>query len=617
MDLISLGLTPTTKKSNKIIKVINNNNRISISIKQEFELLNNFTKQFLTSQYETNQSNQNEQLQQLFKEWYYLFDCENFRINKISNLNLDKLIKLYDSINKLEVNDQNDKQLIELINKYMILAITLNLSNSLIYKTLILKNQQVYWESIYNSTSNKLIYFIQTFPVKLYRLSSSVIERTKYKLESNFNAQGTSDGNLFSKTKNISIALIKSFKNIVENLFVQENPSITFLSKTNKFTISSINWYLKSIFKSPITIIDKEVKSNLKLIKHEIEINTRNIDILIKSDIKDLVPSLIKILELDNEGINLIVQATDSIIKFDKFKNYTSTSQPSFITRYWVILLLLIKYGPSQSINIYNNRNEIIEWIKYNGIEPIKGFIQNWVIKPINEILNILRSDDEISITTKDSLKSDITSLENMIYEFAQDNKIETTPETISKNVNDGNLQIIMSRYENEIRSPIKYIISGSLLRLILIQIQKGKVDGAVAINGIDKLLKSQQLVFGIVSMSPSIIILYQIYKYFTSSKKIVVNGKQLNLICLKSLNNIENLLIQLKNKTITNGESIEGELLIEIINLIVSSKPIIPKELFDDWIRDLNELNNSDYDISTKLDLVQNIWNMYGPIFR
>ena len=157
-------------------------------------------------------------------------------------------------------------------------------------------------------------------------------------------------------------------------------------------------------------------------------------------------------------------------------------------------------------------------------------------------------------------------------------------------------------------------MISGSLLRLILIQIQKGKVDGAVAINGIDKLLKSQQLVFGIVSISPSIYILYQLYQYLTADKPIVLNGKQLNIICLKCLNNIENLLILLESEQHSNYE---GELLIEIINLLVCSNALIPLELKDDWVDDLNALNDSQYNIATKLDLIRKIWNMYGPYFR
>jgi hypothetical protein len=43
--------------------------------------------------------------------------------------------------------------------------------------------------------------------------------------------------------------------------------------------------------------------------------------------------------------------------------------------------------------------------------------------------------------------------------------------------------------------------VRGDLVRALLIQIQKTKVDVEVAISGIDTLLKSQELVFGWVQL--------------------------------------------------------------------------------------------------------------------
>lgn len=268
------------------------------------------------------------------------------------------------------------------------------------------------------------------------------------------------------------------------------------------------------------------------------------------------------------------------------------------------------------------------------------------MIKPVYDMLDILRntsSDSQLSITSKDSLNSEFDSLNSMIYQFAQDNHIDVSESQITDDIKNGDLKIIMSTYENEIKSPIKYLITGSLLRLILIQIQRSKVDGAMAINGIDKLLKSQQLLFAMVSISPSILILYQMYRLLTNSGKgngsgaasIMINGKQLNIVCLKCLNNIENLLIllqlqekkpQQKEQNSRSTENVsnkhhqefyEGELLIEIINLFVFSSYLIPIDLKDDWIDDLNELNNKQFDVTTKLDLIRKIWNMYGAYFR
>ncbi|KAI5970622.1 NCA2 [Candida margitis] len=635
MSIISFGLIPDGRHPRKIINVISNNNRISLAIKAQFDRLNSFTKSFLATQYEQQQQSQDnsaevphqsEQLQAIFRDLYMLIDCDNFKLDRVSNISLQKLQSFVNRLQGVEINTHMDQTIHDLIEQYINLILGLNLSNTLIYKTLVLKNQQVYWETIYNSVFNKIVYFVQTLPIKTYYFVIDTVEKTNRIIAQNFHQSQTVDlehrhwtYQYWSKFQSYLFALGKSILEAVDLLFVQENPVVTLLQKSDMSILSCIKWYASSIVKSPVAITNKEIKLKLKSIKREIQSNTQHIDLFVKSDAKNLLPTMKEVLDLEDKSDDN-KRVIDGVIAFGN-KNYNSTSSPSFLTRYWLIISLVLFYAPSQSRNMYRNRHEIIHWIQYNGVEPIKGFFVNWVIKPVNDMLSILRSDDEITLTSRDSLKSDVNSLEKMVYEFAQDNHIETTPAVVEQDIKNGDLKLVMSRYENQIRQPIKYLISGSLLRLILIQVQKGKVDGAVALSGIDKLLKSQQLVFGIVSMSPSLIILYQLYNYFTSAKPLLVNGKQLSIVCLKCLSNVENLLISLSSKsdkTFTNDASTdEGELLIEIINLILCSEPLIPKELHEDWIKDLNELNNSEFDVETKLRLVQRVWNMYGNYFK
>ena len=62
-------------------------------------------------------------------------------------------------------------------------------------------------------------------------------------------------------------------------------------------------------------------------------------------------------------------------------------------------------------------------------LNQLLGF-QNWVIKPVYDMLDILRntsSDSQLSITSKDSLNSEFDSLNSMIYQFAQDNHIDVS----------------------------------------------------------------------------------------------------------------------------------------------------------------------------------------------
>lgn len=57
-------------------------------------------------------------------------------------------------------------------------------------------------------------------------------------------------------------------------------------------------------------------------------------------------------------------------------------------------------------------------------------------------------------------------------------------------------------------QAPIRSAVGGSLIRTLLIQVQKVKVDVALAMDGIEKMLKSQQLTFGFVGVAPSMLVL-------------------------------------------------------------------------------------------------------------
>lgn len=57
--------------------------------------------------------------------------------------------------------------------------------------------------------------------------------------------------------------------------------------------------------------------------------------------------------------------------------------------------------------------------------------------------------------------------------------KLAYTPEQIAeltKQIREGDLTEVMKVYENDIKSPLKSVVSGTLVRTLLIQIQKTKV---------------------------------------------------------------------------------------------------------------------------------------------
>ncbi|CAE6451208.1 unnamed protein product [Rhizoctonia solani] len=104
-------------------------------------------------------------------------------------------------------------------------------------------------------------------------------------------------------------------------------------------------------------------------------------------------------------------------------------------------------------------------------------------------------------IISKEGLKSDLDSLERMVISLSTE-KFSYTPEQVaqmSEQIRAGDLTEVMKLYENDIKHPVRSAITGTLIRTLLIQIQKTKVDIDFALTGIDKLLRSQELTFEFV----------------------------------------------------------------------------------------------------------------------
>ena len=150
-----------------------------------------------------------------------------------------------------------------------------------------------------------------------------------------------------------------------------------------------------------------------------------------------------------------------------------------------------------------NRKEAILDSIRYLGATTI-DFWSNWIIDPIRRVIGTIRHDEasEISIMSKRSLEGDRASLERMVVEFAIDNPgahrlAPTEIAQVRAGIQEGDLTPVLRVYEKELQSPLYGAIRGDLVRALLIQIQKTKVDIEVAMGGIDALLKSQELVFG------------------------------------------------------------------------------------------------------------------------
>lgn len=186
--------------------------------------------------------------------------------------------------------------------------------------------------------------------------------------------------------------------------------------------------------------------------------------------------------------------------------------RPTPLVRYWVPAAILLLSSSTMLRIFFRHKTEIIAWVEELG-STTRDFWYNWVVEPVKKIIGTIRHDEasEVAIMSKGSLEGDRASLERMVVEFVKDHPSNGTIlremdiAEVKAKIKEGDLTPVLRAYEKDLRNPLIGTIRGDLIRALLIQIQKTKVDVEVAMGGIDALLKSQELVFGCVE-NPKIV---------------------------------------------------------------------------------------------------------------
>ncbi|KAJ2994888.1 Nuclear control of ATPase protein 2 [Globomyces sp. JEL0801] len=218
-----------------------------------------------------------------------------------------------------------------------------------------------------------------------------------------------------------------------------------------------------------------------------------------------------------------------------------------------------------------------------------------------------------------------LESLERMVVSFAHDYNPEIQASVVLEQVRTGDLSTVLKEYgilqmlivlESDIKKPVSALVNGSLIRSLLIQIQKVKVDGALVMSALDQLLRSNELNFAFLAIIPTILISYGLVNY---GKKLLVDkqlhGKSKQVERVRySLRDIERLL----NIHQTKDNLFVGELLCLLVylkqSIIDSSVPSQQKSVFLEDIHDLELFALYDRAETTKgIDILNRIWRTHS----
>ena len=193
--------------------------------------------------------------------------------------------------------------------------------------------------------------------------------------------------------------------------------------------------------------------------------------------------------------------------------NQFFTNRPSFLIFNWVTILGGLYYSGGIVTSGITN------WKLYK--KPVLDFLtknvwQSVLWEPIIKIFKTLNDYDskDLSIVASDyTLSNEKTSLKEQYQTFLANNHTQKINQ--EKNYNDDELEKNFLHLYNEITNkPWSSLVKGDLITVLLITLQRVKLEANVSLSSIDKLIQSQNLLIKIIGITPAILILYSTYKF-------------------------------------------------------------------------------------------------------
>lgn len=287
--------------------------------------------------------------------------------------------------------------------------------------------------------------------------------------------------------------------------------------------------------------------------------------------------------------------------------------RPSQLTRLWIPLLMLpplIRYTSGKALD-----NQA--WIRsqlQNARETVSGWVIQWVWEPLMDVTKTLRTGGEGLGVEPTTVDSDKASLERMVLDLGKDHYHlqGEALNALGEKVRHGNMEDVLKVYEAEMKSPLKNALMGSLVRTLLIQVQKTKTDLSLSLLSLDHLLRSQQLTFAFVGLAPSLLVLYGIGGWMKRAWNGENRGKSRRMAYVRGIRDVERMLLT-SGKVEQEMSDRERGLLILSVGGMRAWAAGLRGQHKEDFMDDLRLLESAKLGRKGKLRVVDRIWRGWG----
>ncbi|KIJ54558.1 hypothetical protein M422DRAFT_200395 [Sphaerobolus stellatus SS14] len=547
---------------------------------------------------------------------------------KLIQETLEELQKEYDQVGTFEAGSEEDALRTAALGA-VAASLYGHVLDILLQQATEAEGEANWWGELERSRTYLCWYMVQTFPVRLTRAVQTVLHALR--------------------SRNLAITPRAFTPHSLRQLF----PTTSRPSKLAISLFPHLSKQTRVIFYSPLELTREECRSCRHALEKIRNDRAERLGCLAISkpehldsirDFKEIIATLQKVIgdgsatQIDSHG--------DLVTAFQHLNSakipQASTShavglsglrRPSRLTLLWPRLLLIPPAAIIAFRLIYGSKRSFVEHLVQIG-ETIKGFWENYLLQPFRDILDTVRTGGEegMRIINPEGVKADTQSLERMALDLGREkyNFNQTELEELAVRIQQGDLTPILKIYEEDLKSPFKSAISGTLIRSLLIQIQKMKVDVDVALSGIDKLLRSQELTFAFVGVAPALAIVYTVWGWIkhmwqTSQGKGKYGGKRRQTVWL-CMRRIERLLVLSQGSSQAEDASKDsltaldqGLILLSVAQLRTFGETDLPprSRFREEFLIDVSDLEDAGLGRAEKMAVVNRMWRSWGDILK
>ncbi|KAF0852175.1 mitochondrial Complex V (CV) Nca2 regulatory protein (Atp6 and Atp8 expression) [Andalucia godoyi] len=220
---------------------------------------------------------------------------------------------------------------------------------------------------------------------------------------------------------------------------------------------------------------------------------------------------------------------------------------PSHFRRHWLFYVVFFGTATYGICQAYKHAEQLQSWTQ-EAKEALSRFFREHVYDPLHNLYEFVRYDKHKALIDQSSVDLSEEALRNMVKDFVRDSsdplkQVKFTVESVENSVSEGQLLApIVEAYEGEIRHPIRNLAFGDLPRLILIQIQKQKLDVERTLLALDHLLRNNEINLELVAMTPAFLVvsflMYQVLTYRRKTDRRVFEMIRVSLLSIERVLN-------------------------------------------------------------------------------